>query len=77
MSMKQSYKSYVFVFSLYYVLMALSLPLVYAVTYQVPFMDAYTIEWFSVILLLCPCVFLISAVRYGYHRIKFMSQYYK
>ncbi|MHC5228766.1 hypothetical protein ACYSNW_10850 [Enterococcus sp. LJL99] len=75
--MNHSYKSCLFVFSLYYALLAFSLPLVYAVTYHVSFMDVYTIDWLLFVLIFYPSVFLISAVRYGYHRIKFTNQYHK
>ena len=43
--MNSSYLSYVFELSLYYLLLIMSLPLVYAVTYHLSFSSMYTSEW--------------------------------
>lgn len=68
--MKQFYRSLVFEMSLYYLLLVFSLPLVYAVTYHLPFMEVYNIEWFAVSLFCYPVVLIFSAVRYIYRRMK-------
>ena len=47
--MNSSYLSYVFELSLYYLLLIMSLPLVYAVTYHLSFSSMYTSEWLMIL----------------------------
>lgn len=65
-----SYKSYVVEMSLYYGLLVLVLPLIYAVTNHLSFLVVFPMEWFAVSLFLYPIVWLLSAIRYGIHRAK-------
>lgn len=68
--MKQLYKSMVFEMTLYYLLLIFCLPLVYAVTYHLSFMEVFNAEWFAVSLFCSPLIFIFAAVRYGYRRVK-------
>ncbi|MCA5011970.1 MULTISPECIES: hypothetical protein [unclassified Enterococcus] len=68
--MKGSYKTVVFETSLYYILLAIVLPLIYAVTYHVAFLSVFTTEWLAVTLFLYPIVLVLSTIRYGYIRIR-------
>lgn len=68
--MKQLFKTVVFEMSLYYGLMALVLPLIYAVTYHVAFVSVFNVEWFAVTVFMYPVVLVLSAIRYGYCRIR-------
>lgn len=54
--MNSSYLSYVFELSLYYLLLIMSLPLVYAVTYHLSFSSMYTSEWLMISVFLSPLV---------------------
>lgn len=65
-----SYKSYVVEMSLYYGLLVLVLPLIYAVTNHLSFLSVFRIEWFAISFFLYPGVLLLSAIRYGLHRSK-------
>lgn len=68
--MKISYKTYVVEMSLYYGLLALMLPLIYAVTNQLVLMSVFSMEWLCVTVFLYPIVLLLSAVRYSFQRMK-------
>ncbi len=70
--MNSSYLSYVFELSLYYLLLIMSLPLVYAVTYHLSFssMYTYTSEWLMISVFLSPLVLLFAGIRYGFARLK-------
>ncbi|MBO0475370.1 hypothetical protein IGL98_003281 [Enterococcus sp. DIV0840] len=68
--MKRLYKSVVFEMSLYYGLLAIVLPLIYAVTYHLSFMSVFSVEWFAVTLFMYPIVLILSMIRYGYHRMR-------
>ncbi|MGX7150134.1 hypothetical protein [Enterococcus ureasiticus] len=68
--MKRLYKSVVFEMSLYYGLLAIVLPLIYAVTYYLSFMSVFSVEWFAVTLFMYPIVLILSMIRYGYHRMR-------
>ena len=61
--MNSSYLSYVFELSLYYLLLIMSLPLVYAVTYHLSFSSMYTSEWLMISVFLSPLV--LSICRYS------------
>ncbi|EOL45473.1 hypothetical protein RV11_GL000094 [Enterococcus phoeniculicola] len=69
--MKNSYRGIIFEMSLIYGLLAISLPLVYAVTYHLSFTGIYSAEWLAVSLFLYPIVLLLGAVRYGYQKVKY------
>lgn len=58
--MNSSYLSYVFELSLYYLLLIMSLPLVYAVTYHLSFSSMYTSEWLMISVFLSPLVLLFA-----------------
>lgn len=64
--MNSSYLSYVFELSLYYLLLIMSLPLVYAVTYHLSFSSMYTSEWLMISVFLSPLVLLFAGIRYGF-----------
>lgn len=68
--MRYTYKSLLFEMSLYYILLVFCLPSVYAVTYHLPFMEVYTLEWLVLSFFCYPLVLLLSAIRYGYRRMK-------
>lgn len=68
--MKALYKSVLLEMSLYYGLLALVLPLIYAVTYDVAFLSVFTAEWLAVTVFIYPVVLLLSAIRYGYCRMR-------
>ncbi|EGO9139762.1 hypothetical protein DW621_03080 [Enterococcus faecalis] len=68
--MNSSYLSYVFELSLYYLLLIMSLPLVYAVTYHLSFSSMYTSEWLMISVFLSPLVLLFAGIRYGFARLK-------
>ncbi|MBO0446779.1 hypothetical protein JZO78_10510 [Enterococcus ureilyticus] len=72
--MKRLFKTVVFEMSLYYGLMALVLPLIYAVTYHVAFISVFNIEWFAVTLFMYPIVLVLSAIRYSYGRMRRTSR---
>ena len=75
--MNYSYKSILFIFSVYYVVVALSLPLVYAITYQLSFSTVYTLDWFFFVLMFYPLILFISGSHYCYQRIKNINQHRK
>ncbi|MBL1229884.1 hypothetical protein IW492_11640 [Enterococcus sp. BWB1-3] len=66
----QSYQSIVFELTLYYLIAVISLPLVYAVTYHLPFTGIFSAEWLGVSIMLYPIVFLLSGLRYSLQRIR-------
>lgn len=68
--MNSSYLSYVFELSLYYLLLIMSLPLVYAVTYHLSFSSMYTSERLMISVFLSPLVLLFAGIRYGFARLK-------
>ncbi|EGO5241527.1 hypothetical protein ACT9SR_06120 [Enterococcus faecalis] len=68
--MNSSYLSYVFELTLYYLLLIMSLPLVYAVTYHLSFSSMYTSEWLMISVFLSPLVLLFAGIRYGFARLK-------
>ncbi|WP_207696405.1 hypothetical protein DOK67_0000781 [Enterococcus sp. DIV0212c] len=68
--MKRLYKSVVFEMSLYYGMLAVVLPLIYAVTYQVSFISVFNAEWLAVTVFMYPIVLVLSAIRYGYGRMR-------
>ncbi|MBM7690086.1 hypothetical protein BCR24_03570 [Enterococcus ureilyticus] len=72
--MKRLFKTVVFEMSLYYGLMALVLPLIYAVTYHVAFISVFNVEWFAVTLFMYPIVLVLSAIRYSYGRMRRTSR---
>ncbi|MEI5992818.1 hypothetical protein [Candidatus Enterococcus mansonii] len=75
--MNYSYKTVVFETSLYYSLIAIMLPLVYAVTNHVSFISVLSVEWLAIVLFIYPIVLLFSGIRYGFHRIKKTSDLLK
>lgn len=66
----QPYKSIVFEMTLYYLIAVISLPLVYAVSYHLPFTGIFSAEWLGVSLMLYPFVFLLAGLRYSFQRIR-------
>ncbi|MBO0423262.1 hypothetical protein BCR22_05035 [Enterococcus plantarum] len=68
--MKRVFKTVVFEMSLYYGLLAIVLPLIYAVTYHVSFMSVFSVEWLAVTLFIYPIVLILSTIRYGYGRMR-------
>ncbi|MBO0440351.1 hypothetical protein [Candidatus Enterococcus ikei] len=68
--MKRLYKSVVFEMSLYYGMVAVVLPLIYAVTYHVSFISVFSAEWLAVTVFMYPVVLVLSAIRYGYGRMR-------
>ncbi|MFD1900889.1 hypothetical protein [Enterococcus termitis] len=68
--MKHLYKTMMFETSLYYGLLAIVLPLIYAVTYHVTFISVFNTEWLAVTLFLYPIILLLSTIRYGYSRMR-------
>ena len=66
----QPYKSIVFEMTLYYLIAVISLPLVYAVTYHLPFTGIFSIQWLGVSVVLYPAVLLLAAFKYSYQRIR-------
>ncbi|MGC6770082.1 hypothetical protein [Enterococcus sp. LJL51] len=66
----RSFKSIVFELSLFYLLLAVGLPLVYAVTYHLPMMGIFSLEWLFACAAVYPLVLLLSAFRYSYQRLK-------
>lgn len=68
--MKCSFKEFVFEMSLYYGLIALALPLIYAVTNQLSFMSVFGTEWLAVTLFLSPIIVLLSVIRYSFHKLR-------
>ncbi|OTN88566.1 hypothetical protein A5819_001047 [Enterococcus sp. 7E2_DIV0204] len=68
--MKNLFKTVVFEMSLYYGLLALVLPLIYAVTYHVAFISVFNVEWFAVTVFIYPIVLILSAIRYSYGRMR-------
>ena len=68
--MKHLFKTVVFEMSLYYGLLALVLPLIYAVTYHVAFISVFNAEWFAVTVFMYPVVLILAAIRYGYYRMR-------
>ncbi|ALS02591.1 hypothetical protein ATZ33_14760 [Enterococcus silesiacus] len=73
--MKRLYKTVVFEMSLYYGLLAIVLPLIYAVTYHISFMSVFNLEWLAVTLFIYPIVLVISMIRYGYYRVRKTSHF--
>lgn len=73
--MKRLYRSVVFEMSLYYGLLAIVLPLIYAVTYHISFMSVFNLEWLAVTLFIYPIVLVISMIRYGYYRVRKTSHF--
>lgn len=68
--MKCLYKTVVFELSLYYGLLMIVLPLIYAVTYHVSFVSVFSVEWFAVALFMYPIVLIVSMIHYSYRRMK-------
>lgn len=68
--MKHLFKTVVFEMSLYYGLLAIVLPLIYAVTYHVSFMSVFSVEWLAVTVFMYPIVLILAAIRYGYGRMR-------
>ncbi|WP_348921130.1 hypothetical protein [Enterococcus rotai] len=73
--MKHLFKTVVFEMSLYYGLLALVLPLIYAVTYHVAFISVFSIEWLAVTLFMYPIVLILSTIRYSYYRMRKTSHF--
>ena len=73
--MKHLFKTVVFEMSLYYGVLALVLPLIYAVTYHVSFMSVFSIEWLAVTLFMYPIVLILSTIRYSYYRMRKTSHF--
>lgn len=68
--MMQPFKSIVFELTLYYMLLSVGLPLVYAVTYHLPAAGIFSLEWLGACVLIYPVVLLFSALRYSYQRVR-------
>ena len=68
--MKGAYKEVLIEISLYYGLIAMVLPLIYAVTYHTPLWSVFTMEWLAVTLFLYPIALILSTIGYGYSRIR-------
>ncbi|EOL45153.1 hypothetical protein [Enterococcus caccae] len=68
--MKRLFKTVVFEMSLYYGVLAIVLPLIYAVTYHVGIVSVFNVEWFAVTVFMYPAVLVLSAIRYGYCRMR-------
>ena len=68
--MKHLFKTVVFEMSLYYGLLAIVLPLIYAVTYHVSFMSVFSVEWLAVAVFMYPIVLILAAIRYSYGRMR-------
>ena len=73
MKMKRLYKILVIEISSFYGLLAVILPFVYAVTYELAFTAVFTAEWLAVTLFLYPIVLVLSTVYYGWKRMKKIS----
>jgi hypothetical protein len=73
---KCSYVSFVFELSLYYLLVMIGLPLVYAVTYHYPFEAVFTGGWLSFAVFLYPSVFFLAGLRYILTRWKQVNERY-
>ncbi|EOI06792.1 hypothetical protein UAY_00134 [Enterococcus moraviensis ATCC BAA-383] len=73
--MKRLFKSVVFEMSLYYGVLAVVLPLIYAVTYHVSYLSVFSAEWFAVTVFMYPVVLVLSAIRYGYGRMRKTSHF--
>lgn len=68
--MNRFFKTVVFEMSLYYGVLAMVLPLIYAVTYHVSFMSVFSVEWFAVTLFMYPIVLIFAMIRYGCSQMK-------
>ncbi|MGX7243844.1 hypothetical protein ACWOC1_03220 [Enterococcus quebecensis] len=68
--MKRLYKTVIFEMSMYYGALSIVLPLIYAVTYHVPFMSVFSVEWFAVTLFIYPIVLIVSMIRYSYQKLR-------
>ena len=68
--MMQPYKSIVFEVSLYYLIVVIGLPLVYAVTYHLPFTGIFSMEWLFLSIAFYPLVLLFSGFRYSLQRLR-------
>ncbi|MEI5990656.1 hypothetical protein [Enterococcus crotali] len=73
--MKRLYKTVVFEMSLYYGLLAILLPLIYAVTYHLSFMSVFNLEWLAVTLFIYPIVLIVAMIRYSYYRVRKTSHF--
>jgi predicted membrane metal-binding protein len=68
--MQRSYTSIVYEMSLYYGLLAVVLPLIYAVTNQLSFLAVFSIEWLAVSVFLYPIVLILAVIRYAIYHFK-------
>ncbi|WP_086314546.1 hypothetical protein A5821_002126 [Enterococcus sp. 7F3_DIV0205] len=73
--MKRLYKTVVFEMSVYYGVLAIVMPLIYAVTNHISFISVFSLEWLAVTLFMYPIVLILSMIRYSYYRMKKMSHF--
>lgn len=58
------FKTFLYETSFYYLLAIFWLPLVYAVTYHLSFMEMYSLDWFRASLIFSPVILFVACIRY-------------